>query len=127
MDGLCLRMTIYPFCEKFGLATVAVPVKDLLNYTAIDPVVQRKLSKMQRRKISTYLQERELDEVFFGPVTLSLRDVGSLSKNEEGLVLRHGSKLSVLDGQHRILALGFVNEQMQKKLNGTNENLPDLK
>ncbi|AQR79235.1 DNA sulfur modification protein DndB [Paenibacillus larvae] len=127
MDGLCLRMTIYPFCEKFGLATVAVPVKDLLNYTAIDPVVQRKLSKMQRRKISTYLQERELDEVFFGPVTLSLRDVGSLSKNEEGLVLRHGSKLSVLDGQHRILALGFVNEQMQKEVKRHERKLAGLK
>lgn len=64
MDGLCLRMTIHPFCERFGLATVALKVQDLLNYTMIDAIVQRKLSKMQRRKISNYLQERELDQVF---------------------------------------------------------------
>lgn len=116
MDGLCLNMTIHPFCEKFGLATVAIQVQDLLNYTSIDPMVQRKLSGGQRRKISNYLQERELDRVFFGPVTLSLRDVSSLAKMDKGLFLRPGSKLSILDGQHRILALGFVNEQMLKEV-----------
>ncbi|PZE19935.1 DNA sulfur modification protein DndB [Paenibacillus xerothermodurans] len=116
MDGLCLNMTIHPFCEKFGLATVAVQVQDLLNYTSIDPMVQRKLSNGQRRKIANYLQERELDRVFFGPVTLSLREVSLLTKAEKGLFLRPGSKLSVLDGQHRILALGYVNEQLLKEV-----------
>jgi hypothetical protein len=116
MDGLCLNMMIHPFCEKYGLATVAVQVQDLLNYTSIDPMVQRKLSHGQRRKISNYLMERELDRVFFGPVTLSLRDVSLLAKAEKGLFLRPGSKLSVLDGQHRILALGYVNEQLQKEV-----------
>jgi hypothetical protein len=116
MDGLCLNMTIFPFCDKFGLATVAVQVQDLLNYTSIDPMVQRKLSGGQRRKIANYLQERELDRVFFGPVTLSLREVSSLAKAEEGLYLRPGSKLSILDGQHRILALGYVNEQLIKEV-----------
>ncbi|WP_426448748.1 DNA sulfur modification protein DndB [Paenibacillus sp. S-38] len=115
MDGLNLQMTIHPFCDRYGLATVPVEVKDLLNYTSIDPMVQRKLSGGQRRKIANYLQERELDRVFFGPVTLSLRDVSSLAKTEEGLFLRPGSKLSILDGQHRILALGYVNEQMLKE------------
>jgi hypothetical protein len=116
MDGLCLNMTIHPFCEKFGLATLALKVQDLLNYTTIDPMVQRKLSPMQRRKIANYLQERELDHVFFGPVTLSLRDVSSLAKENGNLYLRHGSKLSILDGQHRILALGYVNEQILKEV-----------
>ncbi|MBP1993502.1 DNA sulfur modification protein DndB [Paenibacillus eucommiae] len=116
MDGLQLKMTIHPFCDKFGLATVAVSVQDLLNYTTIDPMVQRKLSLMQRRKIANYLQERELDHVFFGPVTLSLREVKQLAKEADDLYLRHGSKLSILDGQHRILALGYVNEQMQKEV-----------
>jgi hypothetical protein len=116
MDGLSLNMDIHPFCEKFGLATVAIKVQDLLNYTSIDPMVQRKLSSGQRRKIANYLQERELDRVFFGPVTLSLRDISTLAKAESGLYLRQGSKLSILDGQHRILALGYVNEQMQKEV-----------
>ncbi|MCY9588816.1 hypothetical protein PC41400_07080 [Paenibacillus chitinolyticus] len=127
MDGLCLRMTIHPFCERFGLATVALKVQDLLNYTMIDAIVQRKLSKMQRRKISNYLQERELDQVFFGPVTLSLRDVSQLTRTSEELYLRHGSKLSIIDGQHRILALGFVNEQMQKEVKRTERKLASLR
>jgi len=127
MDGLCLQMKIYPFCEKFGLATVALRVQELLNYTMIDPMVQRKLSLMQRRKISNYLQERELDHVFFGPVTLSLREVNQLTKLEQGLVLRHGSKLSVLDGQHRIVALGFVNDQLQKEVRRHEKKLAALK
>jgi hypothetical protein len=116
MEGLCLNMTIHPFCDRFGLATVSLSVQNLLNYTMIDPMVQRKLSPMQRRKIATYLQERELDHVFFGPVTLSLREVKQLAKMQESFYLRHGSKLSILDGQHRILALGYVNEQMQKEV-----------
>ncbi|MFC5449542.1 DNA sulfur modification protein DndB [Paenibacillus aestuarii] len=127
MEGLRLRMTIYPFCEKFGLSTVALRVQDLLNYTMIDPMVQRKLSNMQRRKISTYLQERELDHVFFGPVTLSLREVQQLSKGENEFLLKHGSKLSILDGQHRILALGYVNEQMQKEVRRYEKKLALLK
>jgi hypothetical protein len=127
MDGLCLNMTIHPFCDRFGLATVALKVQDLLNYTMIDPMVQRKLSNMQRRKISNYLQERELDHVFFGPVTLSLRDVSRLAKEKNDLYLRHGSKLSILDGQHRILALGYVNEQMQKEVRRYEKNLAALK
>lgn len=127
MDGLSLRMTIHPFCEKFGLATVPVKVQDLLNYTAIDPMVQRKLSTGQRRKISNYLQERELERVFFGPVTLSLREVSNLSRMEETLMLRPGSKLSVLDGQHRILALGFVNEQLLKESRNFERKLAALK
>ena len=116
MEGLHLSMTIHPFCEKFGLATISLKVQDLLNYTMIDPMVQRKLSHSQRRKIANYLQERELDHVFFGPVTLSLRDVSQLEKNKMELYLRHGSKLSVLDGQHRILALGYVNENIMKEV-----------
>src|SRR4051794_34742833 len=127
MEGLHLNMTIYPFCEKFGLATVAVQVQDLLNYTMIDPMVQRKLSNMQRRKISTYLQERELDHVFFGPVTLSLREVNQLSKGAKEFLLKHGSKLSILDGQHRILALGYVNDQMQKEVRRFEKKLALLK
>ncbi|GGD54117.1 DNA sulfur modification protein DndB [Paenibacillus nasutitermitis] len=115
MDGLRLNMTIHPYCGRFGLATVSLRIHDLLNYTAIDPMVQRKLSGMQRRKIANYLQERELDHVFFGPVTLSLREVGALAKEEDHLVLLHGAKLSILDGQHRILALGYTNEQLLKE------------
>jgi hypothetical protein len=126
MDGLCLNMAIFPFCDKFGLATVAIKVQDLLNYTSIDPMVQRKLSAGQRRKISNYLQERELDRVFFGPVTLSLREVSSLAKAEEGLYLRPGSKLSILDGQHRILALGYVNEQLIKEVRSHEKKLAAL-
>ncbi|GAA4842058.1 hypothetical protein GCM10023310_19990 [Paenibacillus vulneris] len=127
MDGLCLKMTIHPFCEKFGLATVAIQVQDLLNYTTIDPMVQRKLSAGQRRKISNYLQERELDRVFFGPVTLSLREVSSLAKTDKGLFLRPGSKLSILDGQHRILALGYVNEQLLKEVRSHEKKAAALK
>jgi hypothetical protein len=127
MDGLCLNMTIHPFCDRFGLATVSLKVQDLLNYTMIDPMVQRKLSNMQRRKIATYLQERELDHVFFGPVTLSLREVSQLAKENNDLYLRHGSKLSILDGQHRILALGYVNEQMIKEVRRYERSLATLK
>lgn len=127
MDGLCLNMTIHPFCDKYGLATISLPVQDLLNYTAIDPMVQRKLSSIQRRKISNYLQERELDHVFFGPVTLSLRDVSQLARDNGDLYLRHGSKLSILDGQHRILALGYVNEQMQKEVRRFEKKIASLK
>ncbi|WP_274649632.1 DNA sulfur modification protein DndB [Paenibacillus humicola] len=115
LDGLRLNMTIHPYCGRFGLATVSLRVHDLLNYTTIDPMVQRKLSGGQRRKITNYLQERELDHVFFGPVTLSLRDVSLLAKADGHLVLQHGSKLSILDGQHRILALGYTNEQLLKE------------
>lgn len=115
MDGLRLRMSIQPYCERFGLATVSLRVHDLLNYTTIDPLVQRKLSGGQLRKIANYLQERELDYAYFGPVTLSLRDVSSLSKDGDHLVLAHGAKLSILDGQHRILALGYTNEKMLKE------------
>ncbi|RXZ84280.1 hypothetical protein EBB07_04190 [Paenibacillaceae bacterium] len=115
MDGLKLGMTIHPFCEKYGLATVSLRVQDVLNYTTIDPMVQRKLSAMQRRKIANYLQERELDHVFFGPVTLSLREVSGISREGQQFILSHGSKLSILDGQHRIQALGYVNEQMLKE------------
>lgn len=127
MEGLHLNMTIYPHCEKFGLATVAVQVQDLLNYTMIDPMVQRKLSSGQRRKIANYLQERELDHIFFGPVTLSLRQVERLAKDKAGLVLLPGSKLSILDGQHRILSLGYVNEQMQKEVRSYEKKLAALK
>lgn len=116
MEGLSLGMAIHPFCGKFGLSTVSLRVQDLLNYTKIDPLVQRKLSSGQRRKIAKYLQERELAHVFFGPVTLSLRDVSQLGREGENLILRHGTKLSVLDGQHRILALGYVNEQLLKEV-----------
>ncbi|MCR8644885.1 hypothetical protein NV379_19715 [Paenibacillus sp. N1-5-1-14] len=127
MNGLRLQMTIYPFCEKFGMSTVALKVRDLLDYTTIDPMVQRKLSMMQRRKIANYLQERELDQVFFGPVTLSLRDVSSFARDDEGLVLRQGSKLSILDGQHRILALGYVGEQMTKEARRHSRRMVTLK
>ncbi|MEK3913890.1 DNA sulfur modification protein DndB [Paenibacillus sp. FSL H7-0331] len=127
MDGLCLNMTIFPFCENFGLATVAIQVQDILNYTSIDPMVQRKLSGGQRRKIANYLQERDLDRVFFGPVTLSLREVSSLAKADNGLYLRPGSKLSILDGQHRILALGYVNEQMIKEVRSHERKITALR
>ncbi|MDQ1912344.1 DNA sulfur modification protein DndB [Paenibacillus sp. GD4] len=127
MDGLCLKMTIHPFCDKFGLATVPIQVQDLLNYTMIDPMVQRKLSNGQRRKIANYLQEREIDRIFFGPVTLSLRDVSSLAKADNGLFLRPGSKLSILDGQHRILALGYVNEQMLKEVRSLEKKIAAFK
>jgi hypothetical protein len=121
-------MAIHPYCDRFGLATVSLRVHELLNYTTIDPMVQRKLSGMQRRKIANYLQERELDHVFFGPVTLSLRDVGQLAKTEEGqLVLLHGSKLSILDGQHRILALGYTNEQLLKESRKYEREIAKLK
>jgi hypothetical protein len=127
MDGLCLNMAIFPFCDNFGLATVAIQVQDILNYTSIDPMVQRKLSNGQRRKISNYLQERDLDGVFFGPVTLSLREVSSLAKAENGLYLRPGSKLSILDGQHRILALGYVNEQLIKEVRSHERKIAALR
>lgn len=127
MEGLCLNMTIHPFCERFGLATISLKVQDLLNYTTIDPMVQRKLSSVQRRRIANYLQERELDRVFFGPVTLSLRDVSQLARHEGDLYLRHGSKLSILDGQHRILALGYVNEQMLKEVRRYEKKIAMLK
>jgi len=127
MDGLRLQMTIHPLCGQFGLSTISLRVQDLLNYTTIDPMVQRKLSAMQRRKISNYLQERELDHVFFGPVTLSLRDVSQLMKVQNELYLRHGSKLSILDGQHRILALGYVNEQMLKEVRRYERKAASLK
>lgn len=127
MDGLKLQMTIHPFCDKFGLATVPIQVQDLLNYTSIDPMVQRKLSNGQRRKIANYLQERDLDRVFFGPVTLSLRDVSSLAKVGSGLYLRPGSKLSILDGQHRILALGYVNDQMLKEARSLDKKVAAMK
>ena len=83
MEGLRLKMTIHPFCERFGFQLLLYAFRICLNYTMIDPMVQRKLSNMQSRKISTYLQERELDHVFFGPVTLSLREVNQLSKGEK--------------------------------------------
>jgi len=127
MEGLKLRMAIHPYCERYGLATVSLRVHDLLNYTTIDPMVQRKLSGGQRRKIASYLQERELDHVFFGPVTLSLRDVGSLMKADGHLVLLHGSKLSILDGQHRIMALGHTNEMLQKETRKHERELMRLK
>lgn len=127
VDGLRLNMIIHPYCERFGVATVSMRVHDLLNYTTIDPIVQRKLSGGQRRKIVNYLQERELDHVFFGPVTLSLRDVGSLAKEEDHLVMLHGSKLSILDGQHRILALGYSNEQLQKESRKYERDVAKLK
>lgn len=127
MEGLNLKMTIHPFCGKYGLATVPIQVQDLLNYTMIDPMVQRKLSSGQRRKIANYLQERELDRVFFGPVTLSLRDVSSLAKTENGLFLRPGSKISILDGQHRILALGYVNDQISKEARSLEKKLAAAK
>jgi hypothetical protein len=120
-------MAIFPFCDHFGLATVAIQVQDILNYTSIDPMVQRKLSSGQRRKISNYLQERDLDRVFFGPVTLSLREVSSLAKAENGLYLRPGSKLSILDGQHRILALGYVNEQLIKEVRSHERKIAALR
>ncbi|MFS0727147.1 DNA sulfur modification protein DndB [Paenibacillus sp. 1P07SE] len=127
MDGLRLMMAIHPFCERFGLATVSLKVQDLLNYTTIDPMVQRKLSTLQRRKIAAYLQERDLDRVFFGTVTLSLRDVSSLAKDGESLLLKHGSKLSILDGQHRIVALGYVNEQLLKESRRYDKRASQLK
>lgn len=126
MKGLCLDMTIYPFCERYGLATISLPVRDLVNYTMIDPMVQRKLSVGQRRKIANYLQERDLDKVFFGPITLSLRDVSQLARDGNSLYLRHGSKLSVLDGQHRILALDYVNEQLTKEVRRVERKLASL-
>jgi len=132
MEGLRLNLAIYPLCDKFGLTTVALKVRDLLDYTTIDPMVQRKLSLMQRRKISNYLQERELDQVFFGPVTLSMRDVDSLAWDTDGAeqqnyVLKQGSKLSILDGQHRILALGYVGEQMLREVRRNTRKLTVLK
>jgi hypothetical protein len=127
MEGLKLKMAIHPYCGKYGLATVSLRVHDLLNYTAIDPFVQRKLSGGQQRKIAKYLQERELDHVFFGPVTLSLRDVGSLMKSDDHFILVHGSKLSILDGQHRIMALGYTNEQLQKETRKYERELRRLK
>jgi hypothetical protein len=127
MDGLRLDMSIHSYCSSYGLATISLQVQDLLNYTIIDPMVQRKLSAAQRRKISNYLQERELDHVFFGPVTLSLREVGELSKEENALYLKHGSKLSVIDGQHRLLALGHVNDQMLKEVRRVEKKLASLR
>ena len=115
MDGLRLRMSIHPYCGRYGVATVSLRVQDLLNYTTIDPMVQRKLSGGQVRKINNYLQERELDHVFFGPVTLSLRDVSSLIKADDCLILAHGAKISILDGQHRIMSLGYTNERILKE------------
>ncbi|MBB6731178.1 DNA sulfur modification protein DndB [Cohnella zeiphila] len=126
-EGLKLKMAIHPYCGKYGLATVSLRVHDLLNYTGIDPFVQRKLSSGQQRKIAKYLQERELDHVFFGPVTLSLRDVGSLMKEDDHFILLHGSKLSILDGQHRIMALGYTNEQLQKETRKYERELRRLK
>lgn len=126
MDGLRLDMKIHPYCNKYGLATVSMKVQDLLNYTTIDPMVQRKLSAAQRKKISRYLQERELDYIFFGPVTLSLREVNQLYKDDQGLVLKHGSKLSILDGQHRIYALGHANDQLLKETRRTEKKLRSL-
>jgi len=127
IEGLRLKMTIHPYCEKYGLATVALKVHDLLNYTTIDPFVQRKLSGGQQRKIAKYLQERELDHVFFGPVTLSLRDVGSLMRADDHFVLVHGAKVSILDGQHRIMALGYTNERLQKETRKYERELRRLK
>ncbi|GGF96582.1 DNA sulfur modification protein DndB [Paenibacillus abyssi] len=127
MDGLRLQMAIHPYCDKYGVATVSLRVQDLLNYTSVDPMVQRKLSAMQLRKIANYLQERELDHVFFGPVTLSLREVNKLARDGEQVILRHGSKLSILDGQHRILALGYVNEQLLKEVRKVERKASQLK
>lgn len=126
MNGLRLDMNIYPYCNQYGLATVAMKVQDLLNYTTIDPMVQRKLSVSQNKRIARYLNERELDYIFFGPVTLSLRDVSQLSRDGEGLILKYGSKLSILDGQHRIYALGYVNEQLLKEARRTEKKLRQL-
>jgi hypothetical protein len=127
MDGLRLDMNIHPYCKRFGLATVAMRVQDLLNYTTIDPMVQRKLSHAQRKRIAKYLLERELDAIFFGPVTLSLRDVGQLTRDEHGLILKHGSKLSILDGQHRIYALGHVNDQLLRESRRIEHQLRQLR
>lgn len=53
--------------------------------------------------------------------------MSQLTRTSEELYLRHGSKLSIIDGQHRILALGFVNEQMQKEVKRTERKLASLR
>lgn len=126
MAGLRLHMDIHPYCDKYGLATAAIKVQDLLNYTTIDPKVQRKLSAMQRKKIARYLQENDLEHIFFGPVTLSLKEVDQLTKNQSELTLKHGAKLSILDGQHRIMALEYVNDQLQKEVRKLEKELAKL-
>lgn len=115
MEGLQFRAEMHPFGEQGGLATTALRVQELLNYTSVDPMVQRKLSAAQRRQIAAYLQEKELDHMFFGPVTLSLRDAGAVIAKDGRWIVRPGAKLGILDGQHRMMALSFVNESIAKE------------
>ena len=115
MEGLRLHMQVYPYCDRYRLATVAIKVQDLLNYTSIDPWVQRKLRPItaQNRQLSS--RKGTQPHLFRSRYLVLARRQPALPGQGE-LVLKHGSKLSILDGQHRIMALGFVNEQLLKEV-----------
>jgi DNA sulfur modification protein DndB len=92
----------------------------------VDPEVQRKLDPSRRSEIRDFiLKSVEKDYFYFSPFVFSAR--GAITKSGDSWTLTPGSKLYVLDGQHRNAGLSSAISQLKTKIELAEEtNMPEL-
>ncbi|MFB6468526.1 DNA sulfur modification protein DndB [Cytobacillus sp. Hz8] len=92
--------------NQFGKKVLATQIRfsTLEALFEVDPEVQRKLDPIRRVEIRQFILEslKNID-FYFSPFVFSAR--GAIKKTEHGWELQPGSKLYILDGQHRASAL----------------------
>src|SRR5690606_19302631 len=88
----------------------------------IDHEVQRQLDPRKRREIRDFiLQSLEREEPFyFSPFIYSSR--GHIQEIDEGFTLKPGSKIYVLDGQHRSAALASALSTLKTRKEAAEES-----
>ncbi|MEH7248583.1 DNA sulfur modification protein DndB [Neobacillus niacini] len=92
--------------NQFGKKVLATQIRfsTLEALFEVDPEVQRKLDPQRRSEIREFILTSLKGKAFyFSPFIFSAR--GSLTKTNQGWMLEPGSKLYILDGQHRAFAL----------------------
>jgi DNA sulfur modification protein DndB len=92
--------------DQFGKKVLVTQIRfsTLEALFEVDPEVQRKLDPQRRSEIREFiLSSLKGKDFYFSPFIFSAR--GSITKTNHGWMLVPGSKLYILDGQHRAFAM----------------------
>lgn len=109
--------------QQFGHSILCTQVRyaTLAAFFEIDHDVQRQLDPQRRSAIRHFIIDalQRNEPFYFSPFTFSARR--EIEEIEGGFVLKPGSKIYVLDGQHRYSAIGSAISLLQTKLETAEE------
>ncbi|WP_462413746.1 DNA sulfur modification protein DndB, partial [Neobacillus sp. Marseille-QA0830] len=108
--------------NQFGKNVLATQIRfaTLEALFEVDPEVQRKLDPQRRSEIREYIITSLKGKYFyFSPFIFSAR--GAFSQTGQGWALEPGSKLYILDGQHRASAMSSALSHLKSRMETAEE------